>query len=214
MQDKDGLDINDTILKHVNLDWMKAEIGVVNILVADDTNGYLTVLEMCVVPKNDKKAHTKGIKFSPNLAMSVQSSCEIALHYSIKFLLKHNKASTAEILQQNEISVSSPYYDIITDGPSGGVSFVCAFLSLALNKIVPADIAFTGEIGSTGRIYIIGKLEEKLNAAHNEKMKTVFIPYQNFDDYTAIKEKDKYKFGLYFVQTFDDVAKYIFPELY
>lgn len=67
-------------------------------------------------------------------------------------LLKHNKAFAAGILQQNEISVSSPYYDRITEGGSGGISIVCAFLSLALNKIVPANIAFTDEVSANGQL--------------------------------------------------------------
>lgn len=217
MQDKGGLDINDIVLANVNLDWIKRENGVVNLLAScgvSFANGILTVLEMCVVPRIAKVNYSNGIKYSPNLGENMQRSCEIALHFSIKLLLKHNKTLAAEILQQNEISVSSPYYDRITEGASGGISIVCAFLSLALNKIVSADIAFTGEVGSTGQIYSIGELERKMNAAHYEKMKTVFIPSENYDDYMAIKSKDKYKFSVHFVQSFEDVAEHIFPELY
>ncbi len=44
------------------------------------------------------------------------------------------------------------------DGPSAGISICTAYLSLALNRTIPANIAMTGELSTTGEVCKIGKL--------------------------------------------------------
>ena len=42
------------------------------------------------------------------------------------------------------------------DGPSAGISICTAYLSLALNKSIPANVAMTGELSTTGEVCKIG----------------------------------------------------------
>lgn len=220
LQLKSGLDINEIVMKEMNIDSTKIEYGVVNLLVVqledegEPTSkryGILTILEMSIIPSNN----ISQICFSPNLDIHMQNSCKVALHYAIKLLLRKQKTEAAKILQANNIMVSTPYYDFMNDGASGGISSVCAFISLALKKIVSNEVAFTGEVSSVGQIYRIGGLKEKLDAANNyRKIKTVFLPLENRSDYLEIETKQKYRFNLNFVTHFEDVGKNIFPELF
>lgn len=43
------------------------------------------------------------------------------------------------------------------DGPSAGIAICTAYLSLAMNKPVPAHIAMTGELSPIGEVCKIGK---------------------------------------------------------
>lgn len=217
LKTKSKTDINEVITEKVNLDWLKISCGMVNMLAFisngdQNDKGFVTIIEAALCPRTDENT---TFKFSPNITNDIKSSCGIALHYALKFLLKHNKVEAVETLQKNHIVVTSPYYHILQYGSSGGLSQVCSFLSLALNKIIPVDFAFTGEISATGQIYKIGKLKEKLQAAHHfRKIKFVFVPFQNQEQYLTITNRNEYNFSIYFVNCFDDVAKYVFPELY
>ena len=42
------------------------------------------------------------------------------------------------------------------DGPSAGISFCTAFLSLVLNKRIPANLSMTGELSLNGDVCKIG----------------------------------------------------------
>ena len=68
------------------------------------------------------------------------------------------------------------------EGPSCGVAITTVILSKVLNKTIPSDIAFTGEITLKGYILKIGGLKEKLIAAYNDGIKKVYIPASNEND--------------------------------
>lgn len=76
------------------------------------------------------------------------------------------------------------------DGPSGGVSLSVAILSYMLQKEVPADIGFTGELDLFGNIMAVGGVESKLAAAENAGFKCVYLPAEC---YRYLKESDKLK---------------------
>ena len=61
-----------------------------------------------------------------------------------------------------------------------------AMLSAITKKKVRADVAMTGEITLRGRILPIGGLKEKLLAAKNAGVQTVFIPEKNMRDVEEI----------------------------
>ena len=76
------------------------------------------------------------------------------------------------------------------DGPSAGCAFAIAFISILLNKEINNKIAITGEIELTGKIRKIGGLYAKLNGAKQAGVSTVYIPEENREDYTNIKNKN------------------------
>ena len=91
--------------------------------------------------------------------------------------------SRAEILgiatdfhEKFDIHIHVPEGSVKKDGPSAGVGMTTAIVS-ALTKIpVRANVAMTGEITLRGEVLPIGGLKEKLLAAHQGGIKTVFDP--------------------------------------
>ena len=57
-----------------------------------------------------------------------------------------------------------------------------AMMSAITGQKARADVAMTGEITLRGRILPIGGLKEKLLAAKNAGIKTVFVPKENRPD--------------------------------
>lgn len=66
-----------------------------------------------------------------------------------------------------------------------------AILSAVTDIPVRADVAMTGEITLRGRVLPIGGLKEKLLAAKNAGITTVFVPKDNNRDLDEIDEEIK-----------------------
>ncbi len=68
------------------------------------------------------------------------------------------------------------------DGPSAGVAIFCVLYSAIFNKIIPGNIAMTGEISIRGEVCPVGGVYEKVMAAKEAGLKKVFIPKDNMQD--------------------------------
>jgi ATP-dependent Lon protease len=60
------------------------------------------------------------------------------------------------------IHLHLPSGAIKKDGPSAGVAYVCAFVSLLTGLTVPSDVAMTGETTLRGRVTAVGGIKEKV----------------------------------------------------
>ena len=65
------------------------------------------------------------------------------------------------------------------DGPSAGTAMFTVLYSAIMNKIVPGDIAMTGELSIRGKVCPVGGVYEKVLAAKEAGIKKVFIPKAN-----------------------------------
>ncbi len=65
------------------------------------------------------------------------------------------------------------------DGPSAGLAILLALYSAILKQPLPQDVAVTGELSIAGKVRGVGGLIEKLYAARQAGMRTVFIPREN-----------------------------------
>lgn len=66
------------------------------------------------------------------------------------------------------------------DGPSAGTSILVSILSAALDQVANPNTCFTGEIDLFGNVWAVGGVLEKINAAYEAGLETVFIPSQCF----------------------------------
>lgn len=68
---------------------------------------------------------------------------------------------------------------IVLDGPSAGCAVFCAVYSAIHSLRVETDIIITGEMSITGRIFPVGQIRQKIEAAEEYGIDTIIIPKAN-----------------------------------
>jgi len=136
---------------------------------------------------NQKKIMRESILYAFTTAINLLTD-EAKEHFFIKY--------------KNGIHIHTPEAATPKDGPSAGVSFTLAFLSIMLNLKIDREIALTGEIDLYGNVSKIGGVKYKVQGAFKAGVKTVFLPYENKEDLEKV-QKD-------LPEIFDDEHKCIF----
>lgn len=145
----------------------------------------------------------------------MQESAEAAITY-IK--------SKADYLQIQKESISNKDVHIHMpevvpkDGPSAGVSMVCALISALTNKSITKDIAMTGEITIKGHILPIGGVLEKVFAAYRSGIRKLILPIDNQTEALDVIKKhkqikhelDNRAMIIYYVENLDEVVEIVF----
>jgi ATP-dependent Lon protease len=90
------------------------------------------------------------------------------------------------------------------DGPSAGVAFILAFVSLLTDRPVPPTIAFTGEITLRGAVTPVGGIREKVLGAHRAGISQVILPAQNEKDTQDLPASAR-KLSISYVRTIEGV---------
>jgi len=89
----------------------------------------------------------------------------------------------------NGIHIHTPEAATPKDGPSAGVAFTLAFLSVMLGLKINREIALTGEIDLYGNVTKIGGVKYKVQGAFKAGVKTVFLPQENKEDLEKVKKE-------------------------
>jgi ATP-dependent Lon protease len=127
---------------------------------------------------------TPGLKITGQLGEVMSESANIAFSYIQNFL--KDDASAIKLFSENLIHLHVPAGATPKDGPSAGITMATSLYSLATGRLVKPDIAMTGELTLTGRVFPIGGLKEKLIAAKRAGLKEVIIPKMNVKDLEEI----------------------------
>jgi len=89
----------------------------------------------------------------------------------------------------NGIHIHTPEAATPKDGPSAGVAFTLAFLSVMLELKINREIALTGEIDLYGNVTKIGGVKYKVQGAFKAGVKSIFLPKENKEDLEKIKKE-------------------------
>src|SRR3954454_11623490 len=81
--------------------------------------------------------------------------------------------------KDSEIHLHVPSGAVTKDGPSAGVTMVCALASQLTRRSVRGDLAMTGEISLSGRVLPVGGIKEKVLAARRHGITELILPRQN-----------------------------------
>lgn len=131
----------------------KSTIGVVNVLTVSGFVGKVLTVE-CV--QDLSSPNKKGnFSMSGNLQNVLQESVTIAKINAHNFLTEEQITE----LSQKNIHIHFTEAGTPKDGPSAGISICTAYLSLALNQAIPANISMTGELSSNGEVCKIGTIK-------------------------------------------------------
>jgi len=154
--------------------------GIVNGLAWTSLGGATLTIESASVGATK----TPGLKITGQLGEVMSESANIAFSY-IQHLLKDDEAAR-KLFSETLIHIHVPAGATPKDGPSAGITMATSLYSLATGKLVKSDIAMTGELTLTGRVFPIGGLKEKLIAAKRAGIKEVIIPKLNVKDLEEI----------------------------
>lgn len=173
------------------------EVGIVRGLAWTSVGGDTLQIEVNTMPgKGDFRLTGQlgdVMKESAQAGISYIRSVSSEYHISDEYFKKH------------DIHIHIPEGAVPKDGPSAGVTMATAMISAITGIPVRADVAMTGEITLRGRVLPIGGLKEKLLAAKNAGMKTVFVPEKNRPDVEEISDEIKKGLEIRFAKTMADI---------
>ena len=107
--------------------------------------------------------------------------------------------------EKHDIHVHVPAGGIPKDGPSAGVTMICALTSLVTGIKVRSEVAMTGEITLRGSVLPVGGIKEKVLAALRAGVKEVILPERNKKDLHEVPQEVKEQLKFYFVKRVDEV---------
>ena len=198
--------VNDKIIntylgkpKYEHLLFQNWKVGCVNCLAYTYCAGEVLPVEICYVEG--------GSSMTGLLGESMKESLYVVNSYISSNLTKFkiNEEDFKRPMHIHFLDGSSH-----KDGPSAGLSSVTVMLSLLKNKVIPRNIAMTGEMTLSGNILKIGMLKEKLIAAYNYKIKKVYIPKANESDLDDVPDIIKNKMDIRLVSDYMEIYNDLF----
>lgn len=175
----------------------KDEIGVVNGLAYTDAGGDMLKVEVVSMPGSGK------VELTGSLGEVMKESAKIAL--SIVRSRSEKLDIDPEFHKNKDIHIHFPEGAVPKDGPSAGVTLVCALISELGKYPARRDVAMTGEVSLRGNVLAIGGLREKSMAAYLAGVKKVFIPKDNARDIDKVDISVKENVEFVLCETVDDV---------
>lgn len=104
-------------------------------------------------------------------------------------VLKSRMPLDSLAFKEQDIHIHFPAGATPKDGPSAGITILCALASLALHKPISSRLAMTGELSLSGEVLPIGGLREKLSGALRAGITKVLIPFDNKADLKEVPEE-------------------------
>ncbi len=154
------------------------EIGVVNGLAYTSVGGDMLKIEVAILDGSGK------IELTGSLGDVMKESAQLAVSY-VRTIAKNYGIDT-EFYKTKDIHIHFPEGAVPKDGPSAGITIVCALVSALSGIPVKRDVAMTGELSLRGKVLAIGGLKEKTMAAYTCGIKTVILPFDNVKDLEKI----------------------------
>ncbi|KAF8463482.1 putative LON domain serine protease [Kalaharituber pfeilii] len=191
--------------------------GIVNGLVAFSTgrgvmsgSGAIIFIEAAVMPGGTQG----GLRLTGNLGSVIKESVEVALTWvrahAYDLGLTHSRDD--DLMKNKSIHVHCPAGSDPKDGPSAGVAFIVALVSLFSDRPVPATLAMTGEVSLRGRVTAVGAIKEKLIGALSAGIKTVIVPARNRYDVQELPDEVKRGLDIVCAEHIWDVLKVVWPD--
>lgn len=173
--------------------------GVVNALAYTPLGGSVLEVE-CALYNGKEEIITSGA-----LGDILKESVNVAISY-----IKEKNYVTNTMFYNRTIHIHMLDAASKKEGPSCGVAVTTALLSKLTEIQISPKIAFTGEITLKGKIMKIGGLKEKLIAAYNKGIETVYLPSSNGNDLKEVPKQILEALNLKLVSNYDEIYKDLF----
>lgn len=145
--------------------------GIAHGLAWTESGGKLLTVEAVLLPGEG------NLILTGNLGEVMKESARISYSY----LQAHHSSiqADADVFGSYDIHIHVPQGAIPKDGPSAGITILCALASAFSGVSVREKVSMTGEITLTGNVLSIGGIKEKLLAAYRHGLTTVVLPEGN-----------------------------------
>lgn len=167
-----------------------ASIGMVYCLYVNHQGG-CGVCTIQVIPNFVKDT---GLRITGNVGKLMIESIQCSLTAAWNHVLRFGKSKYN--IKPEELTRKFPYgfhvhvmdTSIPKDGPSAGAAYAVCFISNMIQKPIRELTAISCEIDVCGNLLRVGAIEQKLEAAKLNKMKTVFMSSDNREEITRVTQ--------------------------
>jgi ATP-dependent Lon protease len=157
-----------------------------------------------IMPVEASVAKGSGtLSLTGQLGTIMQESAQAALFYA-----RANADALGldpNFYSKNDFHIHVPSGATPKDGPSAGITIVCALVSALSGRPVSAQYAMTGEMTLRGNVIVVGGVKEKALAALRFGIKNVIIPNDNLKDLAEIPTEQREKINFIPVKNVSEV---------
>ena len=144
-----------------------------------------------------------AIKLTGQMGEVMGESANIAYSYVRHIFSGDEKAE--RFFRSHIVHLHIPAGATPKDGPSAGITMACSMYSLVTGKQIRKNLAMTGELTLTGKVFPVGGIKEKVIAARRARVKEIIIPAQNKKDLEEIPSYIKKGLKFHAVSSITDV---------
>lgn len=192
------------VFKRRGISVQKDIIGCATGLAWTELGGDILEIEATVTPGKGE------VTLTGQLGDVMRESAHAALTYIKSISPKLNIKK--DFFSHHDIHIHMPEGATPKDGPSAGVALCCAVTSAITKAPFKPFIAMTGEITLRGRVLAVGGLKEKLIAAEQHEILTVFVPKENQEEVEKIQKDLSLNISIQFVDHVQEVLDAVLEE--
>ncbi|RPA89774.1 ATP-dependent protease La [Choiromyces venosus 120613-1] len=154
------------------------------------------------------------LQLTGKLGEVIKESVEVALTWvkAHAYVLGLTNHQDEDLTKNRNVHVHCPAGAVPKDGPSAGVAFTIAMISMFSGRRVSPTLAMTGEVSLRGRVTPVGGIKEKLIGALTAGVKTVLLPAHNRKEVRELPEEVKNGLEIIYVRSVWEALKHVWPE--
>ncbi|MCL2726884.1 MAG: endopeptidase La [Bacteroidales bacterium] len=148
-----------------------------------------------------------ALAITGNLGDVMKESAIIALQY-----LKAHASSIKQDVKKMakwDVHIHVPQGAIPKDGPSAGITIVCAIASAFMKRPLRKKVAMTGEMTLRGKVLPVGGIKEKILAAKRAGIKNIILSLDNKRDVEEIKPEYVKGLSFTYVRNINEVLEFV-----
>lgn len=148
--------------------------------------------------------------FLGNLGSVMKESAQLALSW-IKSHVSQYPVIPPSSFNKLDFHIHFPSGAVPKDGPSAGITIVCALLSQLTRQPLLPGFAMTGELSLHGQVLKVGGIREKVLAAYSRGIRRFVLPSGNRTTWAVDLDLEvRETCDWTFVETVDDVVGRVF----
>ncbi len=184
----------------------KTNLAILDELVSIDGHTYQNL--------NELKQYINKVDVGKKVNVEVKNAGKTENKYAYIYEKEGQKLIGVSLIDSYNYETNPPIEIVSKKAEAGSSGGLMLTLSI-FDKLTEKDyshgkkIMGTGTIDITGKVGAIGGVKYKMLGANKDKADIFFVPSENYDEALENYQKNKFKFALVKVDTFDDAINYL-----